>query len=103
MTNIHPSLLPAYGGHGMYGHHVHEAVLANHEAISGCSVHLVTAGVDEGPLLAQAQVAVHPEDTVATLAQRVLREEHRLYAETWSALLQGAYHDQQAQVRATQT
>ncbi|MCX5921673.1 MAG: phosphoribosylglycinamide formyltransferase [Candidatus Melainabacteria bacterium] len=81
IVNIHPSLLPAYGGKGMYGAFVHEAVLANQEAHTGCTVHLVTADVDEGEVLGQAKVPVLPNDTVETLAQRVLEQEHRLYAE----------------------
>jgi phosphoribosylglycinamide formyltransferase 1 len=82
IINIHPSLLPKYGGAGMYGAYVHQAVLASGDAVSGCTVHVVTAGVDEGPILAQVQVPVLPSDTPDTLAARVLQEEHRLYAPT---------------------
>jgi len=78
MINIHPALLPAHGGPGMYGHHVHEAVLASGERQSGATVHLVTERYDEGPILGQARVPVRPGDTVATLAARVLEVEHRL-------------------------
>lgn len=80
IVNIHPSLLPAYGGKGMYGEAVHQAVLANQETHTGCTVHLVTADVDEGDVLGQATVPVFPTDTVAVLAQRVLEQEHLLYA-----------------------
>jgi phosphoribosylglycinamide formyltransferase-1 len=80
IVNIHPSLLPAYGGKGMYGAAVHQAVLANQETHTGCTVHLVTADVDEGDVLGQATVPVFPTDTVAVLAQRVLEQEHLLYA-----------------------
>lgn len=79
ILNIHPSLLPAYGGKGMIGAKVHEAVLANNETESGCTVHLVTDVVDGGTILGQSRVAVYPDDTPETLAARVLREEHRLY------------------------
>jgi phosphoribosylglycinamide formyltransferase-1 len=81
IVNIHPSLLPAYGGKGMYGRFVHEAVLANQETHTGCTVHLVTADVDEGDVLGQAKVPVLPTDTTETLAQRVLEQEHQLYAQ----------------------
>ncbi len=79
ILNIHPALLPKYGGAGMYGHHVHEAVLAAGEKESGCTVHLVDEEFDHGPLLAQKKVPVFPGDTPDTLAARVLIEEHRLY------------------------
>ncbi|MFM7389169.1 MAG: phosphoribosylglycinamide formyltransferase [Vampirovibrionales bacterium] len=86
LTNIHPSLLPKFGGLGMYGHHVHEAVLNANEAWSGCTVHQVTAGVDEGAILAQQRVPVRLGDTPETLAQRVLAAEHQLYAPTLQTL-----------------
>jgi formyltetrahydrofolate-dependent phosphoribosylglycinamide formyltransferase len=79
MLNIHPSLLPKYGGKGMVGHKVHEAVLANSESKSGCTVHLVIAAVDEGGILGQAEVPVLPADTPESLAARVLVQEHLLY------------------------
>ena len=79
ILNIHPSLLPAYGGNGMVGHTVHAAVLANGETESGCTVHLVTEIVDGGAILGQSRVPVYPEDTVDVLAARVLKEEHCLY------------------------
>ena len=81
ILNIHPSLLPAHGGPGMYGLRVHQAVLAAGDAESGCSVHVVTAGVDEGRVLEQARVPVLAGDTPESLAARVLVEEHRLYPE----------------------
>lgn len=79
ILNIHPSLLPAYGGKGMVGLKVHQAVLANGERESGCSVHLVTAQVDEGPILGQSRVPVLADDTPESLAARVLAQEHQLY------------------------
>lgn len=79
ILNIHPSLLPAYGGKGMVGVKVHQAVIANAEAESGCSVHLVTAVVDDGPVLGQSRVPVLSDDTPETLASRILEQEHQLY------------------------
>jgi phosphoribosylglycinamide formyltransferase-1 len=76
MINLHPALLPKYGGPGMYGEHVHEAVLAAHEKESGCTVHLVTAGVDAGPILVQRKVPVLPNDTPQSLAERIHTDEH---------------------------
>lgn len=79
ILNIHPSLLPAYGGKGMVGHKVHQAVLDNRETQSGCSVHLVTEIVDGGAVLGQSRVPVLPDDTPETLAARILEQEHQLY------------------------
>ncbi len=76
IINIHPSLLPKFGGKGMYGMHVHRAVLEAGETVSGCTVHLVNAGVDTGDILLQRTVPVLPHDTPETLQQRVLAEEH---------------------------
>jgi len=78
IINIHPALLPAFGGPGMYGHRVHEAVLANGASVSGATVHLVDEIYDRGAILAQARVPVLPADTPDTLAERVLAVEHRL-------------------------
>jgi phosphoribosylglycinamide formyltransferase 1 len=79
ILNIHPALLPAFGGKGMYGEKVHEAVLASGAKVSGCTVHLVTEIPDGGPIVLQAAVPVRDDDTPATLAARVRREEHHLY------------------------
>lgn len=73
--NIHPSLLPLFGGKGFFGHHVHEAVLASGMRVSGCSVHFVTRDYDAGPLIVQRACHVEPFDSVATLANRVFAEE----------------------------
>jgi phosphoribosylglycinamide formyltransferase-1 len=81
IVNIHPALLPAFGGKGMYGERVHRAVLASGARQSGCTVHFVTEIPDGGPIIAQATVPVEGGDTPATLAARVAREEHRLYPE----------------------
>ncbi len=79
VMNIHPALLPAFGGRGMYGDRVHEAVLASGARVSGCTVHFVTEEPDAGPIIAQAAVPVHDDDTPRTLAARVRTEELRLY------------------------
>lgn len=77
--NIHPALLPRFGGRGFYGRRVHEAVLAAKETVSGCTVHLVDQLYDHGPIIAQADVPVFPDDTPETLAERVGRAERELY------------------------
>ena len=76
MINIHPALLPRYGGPGMYGINVHRAVLASGETESGCTIHLVDGGTDTGQILLQRKVPVLPEDTPELLAERVLAQEH---------------------------
>ncbi|KPM54714.1 phosphoribosylglycinamide formyltransferase [Frankia sp. R43] len=78
IINIHPSLLPRHGGRGMYGNTVHEAVLASGDRITGPSVHIVTAEYDEGPVIAQQELAVRPDDTIESLSTRVLSAEHIL-------------------------
>jgi phosphoribosylglycinamide formyltransferase 1 len=78
ILNVHPALLPAFGGRGMYGHHVHEAVLASGARESGATVHLVDEVYDRGRILAQARVPVLPGDSAETLGARVLGVEHRL-------------------------
>lgn len=78
IINIHPSLLPKYGGKGFYGIKVHEAVLNNNEEESGCTVHYVTEEYDDGPIIDQVTVPVHEDDDANTLAARVLEQEHKL-------------------------
>jgi phosphoribosylglycinamide formyltransferase 1 len=78
MLNIHPALLPAFGGQGLYGMRVHRAVLESGARISGATVHLVDERYDTGPIIAQWPVPVLPGDTPETLAARVLAVEHRL-------------------------
>lgn len=82
ILNIHPALLPKYGGKGMYGINVHKAVIEAGERISGATVHLVTEEYDKGKILNQVQVEVLPNDTPETLAARILPFEHKLYVET---------------------
>ena len=76
IINIHPSLLPKYGGKGMYGNYVHSAVLENKEKESGITVHLVNEEFDSGEILAQFQVAVDENDTIETLAKKIHILEH---------------------------
>lgn len=82
ILNIHPSLLPDFGGVGMYGIKVHEAVINTGVAKSGCTIHIVNKTVDGGPILSKAEVPVFPDDTPHALAERVLKEEHKLYPAT---------------------
>ncbi len=91
VVNIHPALLPKYGGKGMYGHFVHEAVLAAHETESGATVHLVDEIYDHGKILEQARVPVLEHDTADSLAERVLEQEHELYPLALEKLIQGKY------------
>ena len=79
VLNVHPALLPRFGGKGMYGRHVHAAVLAAGVTESGCTVHLVDNEYDHGPIVAQARVPVQSADTPETLAQRVMAAERELY------------------------
>ena len=83
ILNIHPSLLPKYGGKGFYGMHVHEAVIAAGEQESGATVHLVGEEIDSGRILAQGRVPVLPTDTPESLAARVHEVEHQIY---WKAI-----------------
>lgn len=88
ILNTHPALLPAFGGKGMFGHHVHEAVLASGVKLSGATVHLVDEGTDTGPILLQESVCVLPDDTPDTLAARVMAVEHRLLPHAVAAFCQ---------------
>ena len=81
VINIHPSLLPAFGGRGMYGRRVHEAVLASGARESGCTVHYVTNEMDSGPIIAQKRVAVLAGDTPETLELRIQAAERELYVD----------------------
>lgn len=91
IVNIHPALLPKYGGKGMYGMRVHRAVIQNGDAESGATVHLVDERYDNGRILEQVRVPVHPDDSPETLAARVLIEEHRLYPRVLQKLITGQY------------
>jgi phosphoribosylglycinamide formyltransferase-1 len=89
ILNIHPALLPKFGGKGMYGMHVHEAVVAAGETESGCTVHLVNERYDEGRILLQKRCPVLPDDTAETLAARVLVLEHQAFPEALAEVLRG--------------
>ncbi len=87
IVNIHPALLPRHGGHGMYGHHVHEAVLHARDSTSGCTVHLVDDEYDRGPILLQKSCPVKPDDTPDSLAARVFELECQAYPEALERLI----------------
>ncbi|MDQ8197308.1 phosphoribosylglycinamide formyltransferase [Pelagicoccus enzymogenes] len=89
ILNIHPALLPKFGGQGMFGMHVHRAVIAAGETESGATVHLIDEVYDEGPILQQARVPVLPADTPETLQLRVLEQEHQLYPDTIAKIATG--------------
>ena len=82
IINIHPALLPRYGGKGMWGHHVHEAVLSAGEQESGITIHYVNERYDEGKIIFQARCSVTPDDTPATLGQKIHELEYRHFPET---------------------
>lgn len=88
ILNIHPALLPKYGGKGMYGDHVHQAVLDAKETESGATVHYVTDGIDEGPVIKQHVVPVLADDTIASLRKRVQACEASLYLAALTELLE---------------
>jgi phosphoribosylglycinamide formyltransferase 1 len=92
VLNIHPALLPKFGGKGMYGSHVHEAVLAAGEVESGCSVHYVTDAYDEGAVILQRRCPVLPTDTVESLSARVLEQEHLAYPEAVAIVVRNLTH-----------
>ena len=89
VLNIHPALLPRFGGQGMYGRRVHEAVLAAGEASTGASVHLVDGEYDHGAVLAQVEVPVRPGDTAADIEARVTQAEPGLFVETLQSVVAG--------------
>lgn len=89
IINIHPALLPKFGGKGMYGSNVHEWVLKSGDRETGVTIHVVSDNYDTGPILAQQKVPVHEDDTVESLAQRVLVTEHEIYVETIKKIIEG--------------
>ena len=89
ILNIHPALLPKYGGKGMYGKYVHEAVLASGDKVTGVTIHVVDAIYDHGSIVAQCEMPVLDGDTVETLSQRVLKREHEFFVETLQKISQG--------------
>ncbi|MCP4753637.1 MAG: phosphoribosylglycinamide formyltransferase [Proteobacteria bacterium] len=89
ILNIHPALLPKFGGQGMYGKRVHEAVLKAGDSQTGVTIHVVDEKYDHGPIIAQEKVPVMENDTVDSLAERVLQCEHKLYSETIAKIVSG--------------
>ncbi len=87
IINIHPALLPAYGGKGMYGHHVHDAVISAGEKESGITIHYVNEAYDEGNIILQAHCPVMEQDTPDTLAVRIHKLEHYYYPRVIEYLL----------------
>lgn len=101
MLNVHPSLLPAFGGKGCWGHYVHEQVLAAGVRYSGCTVHFVTNVVDGGPIVDQAVVEVRDDDTPESLAARVQAAERDLYPRCIAGVLDGSLRLVAGRVRRT--
>jgi phosphoribosylglycinamide formyltransferase-1 len=99
ILNIHPALLPCFGGQGFYGRRVHEAVLESGARFTGVTVHFVDELYDHGPIILQAPVPVEDDDTTETLAARVLEQEHRLYPEALRLLAEGRLEIQGRRVR----
>lgn len=89
IMNIHPALLPSFGGLGMYGDRVHKAVLDSGSKFSGCTVHFANEAPDGGPIILQAVVPVLDTDTVETLAARIAQEEHKLYPQAVQLFAEG--------------
>lgn len=87
IINIHPALLPKYGGKGMYGHHVHEAVVSNKETKSGITIHFVNQHYDEGTILLQKEVKIEVNDSSVEVANKVLKLEHEWYSKVIESLL----------------
>lgn len=94
IINIHPALLPSYGGKGMYGSQVHEAVIKNRDSCSGISIHLVNENYDEGRMLFQAMCAVEENDTAESLAKKVHELEYRYFP----SIIEDYIREQQGQV-----
>ncbi|MFT4536762.1 MAG: phosphoribosylglycinamide formyltransferase-1 [Saprospiraceae bacterium] len=87
IVNIHPALLPKYGGKGMFGHHVHKAVKENKESESGMTIHFVNEKFDEGGIIFQAKCQIVPTDSVDDIAAKVLKLEHKHYGEVIDSML----------------
>ena len=99
VMNIHPALLPLFGGKGMYGEHVHRAVLESGMKVSGCTVHFVDEHYDTGPIIVQRCVPIEEEDTWETLAARVLAQEHQAYVQAVKLFAQGRLRVEGRRVR----
>jgi phosphoribosylglycinamide formyltransferase-1 len=99
MMNIHPALLPSFGGKGMWGHHVHQAVLDYGCKVSGCTVHFVELETDGGPIILQRAVPVEEGDTPESLAARILPYEHQTYVEAVGLFAEGRLRIEGRRVR----
>ena len=100
MLNIHPALLPAFGGKGYYGRRVHEAVIEHGVQWSGATVHLVDEQYDTGPIVVQRPVRVEPDDTPETLAARILKVEHEIYPEAIGLFAEGRVRIEGRRIRS---
>jgi phosphoribosylglycinamide formyltransferase-1 len=89
IMNVHPALIPSFCGHGMYGHHVHEAVIARGVKVTGVTVHFVDEDYDTGPIILQTVVLVEPGDTPDDVAARVLVQEHKTYTDAIALFAEG--------------
>jgi phosphoribosylglycinamide formyltransferase-1 len=87
IINIHPALLPKFGGKGMYGHHVHQAVKASGATESGITIHFVNEHYDEGDIIFQASCSLAPEDSAVDIGQKVLKLEHEYFSKTIEKLI----------------
>lgn len=99
IMNVHPALIPAFSGHGMYGHHVHEAVLNYGAKLTGVTVHFVDEEYDRGPVILQVPVPVLEDDTPDTLAARVQAEERALYPKAIQLFAEGRLRIEDRRVR----
>ena len=99
IMNVHPALIPAFCGKGMYGHHVHEAVIEYGAKISGCTVHFANAEYDDGPILMQGAVPVYDDDTPDTLAARVQAKEREIYPKAIQLIAEGRVRVEGRRVR----
>ena len=99
ITNIHPALLPSFGGKGYYGHKVHEAVLDAGCKVSGVTVHIVDEKYDRGPIISQKSVPVFDDDSAKSLAGRILIEEHKIYPATLQLFAEGRVEVSKGRVR----
>lgn len=99
VMNIHPALIPAFSGHGFYGHHVHEAALAMGVKVSGCTVHFADNQYDHGPIIAQRTVPVLDDDTPETLAARIFEQECEAYPEAIRLFAEGRLRIEGRKVR----
>ncbi len=103
IMNTHPALLPSFGGKGMHGLNVHQAVLDYGCKVSGCTIHFVTLEVDGGPIILQKSVPVQEGDTPETLQERILKEEHKLFPRAIQLFAQGKLKIEGRRVRILET